>query len=199
TDPLIDRFLTSMSPSGDLSLLYIGQQLYGVVNVIVDKAMAAPMVPLLAMQAQINDWQLFRRTYRRRLAVVGGLTIAGYLALVVGGELVLSFLIGHGGISAQNVRSLWWIMVALGGFFVSGAMGQISATTFYAMGDTRTPTRMSVVTYSVYVPMKIIAFLRFGLPGLAVVTSIYFMLNLALQILLLERFVLPAHAQRKVT
>ncbi|MEJ7619099.1 MAG: lipid II flippase MurJ, partial [Pyrinomonadaceae bacterium] len=58
TDPLVDRFLTSMSPAGDLSLLYMGQQLYGVVNVIVDKALSAPMVPLLAMQAQINDWQL---------------------------------------------------------------------------------------------------------------------------------------------
>ncbi len=82
-------------------------------------------------------------------------------------------------------------MVALVGFFIGGAMGQITSTTFYAMGDTRTPTRMSIVTYTLYVPAKVIAFMKYGLMGLAVVTSIYLFVNLIIQILLLEGFVIP--------
>jgi peptidoglycan biosynthesis protein MviN/MurJ (putative lipid II flippase) len=81
--------------------------------------------------------------------------------------------------------------VALAGFLIGGASGQIAATTFYAMGDTRTPTRMSIITYSIYIPAKIIIFLRYGLLGLALVNSIYLLVNLTILVVLLEKFSLP--------
>jgi len=100
-------------------------------------------------------------------------------------------LIGHGGVTRDNVHMLWLIMVALGGFFIAGAMGVITSKTFYAMGDTRTPTRMSIVTYTLYIPAKVLGFYRYGLVGLAVVTSAYLFLNLVIQILLLEGYAIP--------
>src|SRR6185436_10058258 len=123
--------------------------------------------------------------------LIGGLTLAGYVALLFIGERLLSLVIGHGGVTAGNVHLLWLIMVALGGFFIGGAMGQITSTTFYAMGDTSTPTRMSIITFTLYVPAKVLAFLQYGLMGLAVVTSIYLFVNLTIQILLLEGWVIP--------
>jgi putative peptidoglycan lipid II flippase len=90
-----------------------------------------------------------------------------------------------------NVHLLWLILVALVGFLVGGASGQVTATTFYAMGDTRTPTKLSIWTYSIYIPVKVIIFLHYGLLGLALTTSIYITVNLLMQILLLERFSLP--------
>jgi putative peptidoglycan lipid II flippase len=191
TDPLIDRFLASMAPTGGLSLLYIGQQIYGVANVVAEKAIVAPMVPLLAMQAAAGNWREFRRSYQKRLLAMGGLTILGYVILLIAGERILNLLIGHGGVTRDNVHLLWLIMIALVGFFVAGAMGLITSTTFYAMGDTRTPTRMSIVTYTLYIPAKVLAFLRYGLMGLAVVTSAYLFLNLVIQVILLEGFVIP--------
>jgi putative peptidoglycan lipid II flippase len=191
TDPLVDRFLASMAPIGGLSLLYIGQQIYSVASVVAEKAIAAPMVPLLAMQADAANWPTFRRIYQRRLFAMGGLTILGYVILLIAGNSILNFLIGHGGVTKDNVHSLWLIMVALVGFFVAGAMGLITSTTFYSMGDTRTPTRMSIVTYTLYIPAKVLGFLRYGLIGLAVVTSGYLFLNLFIQLVLLEGFVIP--------
>ena len=191
TDPLIDRFLASMAPAGGLSLLYIGQQIYGVANVVAEKALAAPMVPQLAIEAVAGRWSAFRRTYQKRLLFVGGLTLLGYLGLLIAGEQILNLLIGHGGVTKENVHLLWLIMVALAGFFIGGAMGQITSTTFYAMGDTRTPTRMSIVTYTIYIPAKVLGFMYYGLIGLAVVTSIYLFVNLIVQVLLLERWVIP--------
>jgi peptidoglycan biosynthesis protein MviN/MurJ (putative lipid II flippase) len=87
-------------------------------------------------------------------------------------------------------------MIALVGVFIAGAMGVITSKTFYAMGDTRTPTRMSIVTYTIYIPAKILAFLHYGLMGLAVVTSAYLVLNLCIQIVLLEGFVIPRRARQ---
>jgi len=191
TDVLIDRFLASMAPAGGLSLLYIGQQIYGVANVVAEKAIATPMVPSLALQAGAAKWPAFRRAYQRRLLAMGGLTLLGYLVLLIGGERILNLLIGHGGVTKDNVHTLWLIMIALVGVFIAGGMGVITSKTFYAMGDTRTPTRMSIVTYTLYVPAKVLGFLRYGLMGLAVVTSAYLFLNLLIQIVLLERFVIP--------
>lgn len=187
TDPLVDRFLASMAPAGGLSLLHIGQQLYGAANFVVDKAVAAPLTPSLAASADAGDWRGFARSYHKRLLFTGGSTIVGYAVLLISGAELLRLLIGHGGVTAENVRELWRLMVALGGVFVCGAMGAITARAFYAMSDTRTPTRLTVVTYTVYVPTKIAAFYYYGLPGLALTTTAYFAVNLGLQIALLAR------------
>ena len=186
TDPLFDRFLASMAPAGSLSLLYIGQQIYGAAGQIINKAIAAPMVPLLAIQAKAGDWQTFKRTYRRRLAAISALTLSAYLALLLLGRPSLRFLIGHGGITEENVSLLWWIMLALWGVLLGGALGQVTSLAFYALGDTRTPTRLGIWTYTVYIPAKILVFIYYGLTGMAVSISIYVALNFILQLILLE-------------
>jgi len=72
----------------------------------------------------------------------------------------------------------------------------VTSKTFYAMGDTRTPTKMSIVTYTLYIPAKVLSFYRYGLLGLAALTSAYLFLNLVIQVLLLEGYVIPRRERR---
>jgi peptidoglycan biosynthesis protein MviN/MurJ (putative lipid II flippase) len=95
-------------------------------------------------------------------------------------------MIGHGGITTQNVHLLWWIMVALVGVLIGGSAGQVISGAFYAIGDTRTPTMLFIGTYTIYIPIKILVFLRYGVVGLAVVTSVHLIANFILQLLVLE-------------
>jgi peptidoglycan biosynthesis protein MviN/MurJ (putative lipid II flippase) len=81
---------------------------------------------------------------------------------------------------------LWWILVALAGVLIGGASGQVISGAFYAIGDTRTPTMLFIVTYTIYIPIKILVFLRYGVIGLAVVTSIHLAINFLLQLVVLE-------------
>ncbi len=191
SDPLIDRFLTSLTSAGSLSLLYIGQQLYAAANLIMTRAIATPAVPALAIAAKSGAWGDFRHTYRRRLLSMLGVTLLSYLAFFLVGETALRLLIGHGGITAQNVHRLWWVMLALGGLLVGGAAGQVTSGAFYAMGDTRTPTMLFIGTYTVYIPIKIIVFLRYGVIGLAAATSLHLIINFVIQLVTLET--LPLH------
>ena len=177
TDPLVDRFLSSMALRGELSLLALGQQLYGLGSQVLGKAWASPLVPVLAADAAAGDWGAFARRYRRGLAWLGGLTISGCLVVLLAGEPILRLLIGHGGVTAANIHVLWWIMVALFGYFVGGAAGQILASSFFAQGDTRTPTRIGVVGFTLGVGLKIAGFLIAGVIGIAVGTTIYYILN----------------------
>ncbi len=187
SDPLIDRFLTSLTTAGSLSLLYIGQQVYSSTNLIVTKAISTPSVPHLAIAAKSGDWPHFKRIYYQRLFWMLGITIAAGVGLFVTGEPLLRLMIGHGGITAQNIHMLWWIMLALVGLLIGGTAGQVISGAFYALGDTRTPTMLFIGTYTVYIPVKILVFLRYGVVGLAVATSVHLMLNFILQLLVLER------------
>lgn len=197
TDLLIDRFLSSLAGTGGLSLLYLGQQIYGVANFLLEKAITSPMVPLLAKQARQCEWLSLRETFRRRLILTALITGAVYLVFILAGEWFLTLLVGHGGVTRENVRALWIIMVALGGLLIGGAMGQITSATFYAIGDTRTPTRLSVLSFTLYVPLKFLAFLRYGLIGLAVATTLYYLGNLFVQIIVLEGFTLKGNIRRR--
>ena len=187
SDPLVDRFLTSMGTAGNLSLLYIGQQIYSALNLIITKAISAPTLPRLALAAQSGEWIRFRRTYRQRLWWMAGLGIAAGVILLVFGESLLHLMIGHGGITAQNVRLLWWIMLALSGLLIGGTAGQVTSVAFYAMGDTKTPTMLFIWTFTIYIPIKVLVFLHYGLVGLAVATSAHLLLNFLLQFIILER------------
>lgn len=187
TDPLVDRFLLSMAGSGSLSLYYLAQQIYGAASQVFNKAIAAPLVPVLSILHKAGDKAGFRRTYHRKLLQVGAVSLTGLLILGLFGQAALDLLIGHGSVSASNVAELWWIMIWLGGMFIGGAVGQICSSSFYACGDTLTPTRMSMFTYTIYIPIKVVVFNFWGVVGLAIVTSIYYMTNLLLQIYFLEK------------
>lgn len=187
TDPLIDRFLLSTATSGSLSLYYLAEQIYGAVSQVLNKAIAAPMVPILSKLYKAGDAENFRHVYYRNLLHVGAISLAGLLIVGLFGQALLSLLIGFGNVTASNLEYLWWIMIWLGGIFVGGSLGQISTTSFYSCGDTKTPTRISMITFTVYVPCKVIVFYLFGVKGLAISTSIYYLTNLSLQIYLLEK------------
>ncbi|MFL6230750.1 MAG: lipid II flippase MurJ [Pyrinomonadaceae bacterium] len=187
TDPLIDRYLTSLAPAGNLSMFYIAQQVYGAAHQVINKAISSPMMPLLAIAAKAGDTSAYRRIYRERLLWMTALTGAGFLSLLLFGETLLRLTIGHGGITAENVRTLWWTLVALTGVLVGGAVGQITSAAFYAIGDTKTPIMLTVLTYTIYIPVKIIVFRHYGLLGLATTASLYFVSNCALQLFVLEK------------
>ena len=118
---------------------------------------------------------------------MAALAVATCIILLVFGEALLHLLIGHGGITAQNVQMLWWIMLGLIGLLIAGTAGQVTAVAFYAMGDTKTPTMLFVWTFTVYIPIKVLVFLHYGLLGLAIATSVHLMVNFVLQFVILEK------------
>ena len=186
TDPAVDRFLASMAPAGGLSLLHMGMQMFGAANQIINKAIAAPMVPDLAVYSRTRDWHQFRGLYKKRLYWVLGFVLPGYLVFLVIGEPFLRLVIGYGVVNSGDVHMLWLIMASLGGSLIGGAVGNITSVVFYATADVATPTRLGIWTYTIYIPFKILAFYSLGVLGLAISTSIFVSINALLQYLILE-------------
>jgi putative peptidoglycan lipid II flippase len=187
TDPLVDRFLLSTASSGSLSLYYLAQQIYTAASQVLNKAIAAPLVPLLSKLHKAEDSKKFKRAYNQKLLQVGVICFFVLLTLGLFGKATLNFLLGYGDVSAKNVKELWWIMIWLSGVFVGGTLAQISSSSFYAKGDTKTLVRISMISYTGFIICKVVAFYFWGILGLSIATSMYYLTNLSLQVYLLER------------
>lgn len=180
SDRFVDRFLASMAPPGALSILHVAQQLLAAGHLILNKGVAVPMVPVLARKAQGKDWNGFRLTSRSRMGVMLAVTLVTAGVLVLAGRPLLSLLFEHGRFDRAQVEQFWWILVGLLGVWFGGAVGQILSSSFYAQGDTTTPTRIGVLGFTVGILLKVGGFYLFGILGIAVGTSLYYMLNVLL-------------------
>jgi putative peptidoglycan lipid II flippase len=187
TEILVDRFLSSMTSAGQLSLLYFASQIYQAGNFVLAKALSVPMVPELAKMAFAGKWETFRRILNSKLywtLLITGAVIIGIISL---GRPVLTFLFEHGRFTLVEIDTLYWILLALGGVWIGGALGQILSSAFYSKGNTRTPTKIGVIGFSMGLIMKIGGFWVGGILGIAIGTSIYYLLNVFLLKFFLNR------------
>lgn len=181
TDPVVDRFLLSTAATGSVSLYHFSKQIYGVGSQVINKAICVPLVPALSRLHKSKNMLGFRSLYYRSLLQLAVLSFVGMFVLVFFGQYLLNLLIGHGSVTKDNVIDLWWIMIWLSGSFVGGILGQVTSSSFYSIGDTSTPTRLGIYTYTFFFPVKLIIFYFFGVAGLALTTSIYFLISFVLQ------------------
>ncbi|MBA3317312.1 MAG: hypothetical protein H0T50_04390 [Gemmatimonadales bacterium] len=94
---------------------------------------------------------------------------------------------GHGRFGPEAIGQLWWLLIALGGVWVGGAAGQILGPAFYAQGDTRTPTRVGSIGFTLAIVLKIAGFYFFGIWGVAAGYSVQYAVSSVALYVLLER------------
>ncbi|MRS98700.1 virulence factor MviN [Ralstonia pickettii] len=177
TDQLLDRFLASMTPSGSLSLLHLAQQIYAAGNLVLANAIAIPLTPRLAKYAKDQDWAIFRREVMRALYILGGLGLLAFILIVFPGRIILQLFFAHGNLKAEAVNKLWEIMLALGMVWISGLTGQVLSTSFYAMSDTKTPTKVGVIGFTLGIGLKIAGLFLGGVIGIAIGSGVYMIFN----------------------
>jgi putative peptidoglycan lipid II flippase len=192
TDPVIDRYLLSTSAPGDISLLALAQQAYSAASSVIGKVWGSTSLPKLSLYFKSRDHHGFSGFYHRRLGLVLAVCVGIYLVILVIGEPMLNVALGHGKISGEDVHRLWSLMILLGGVFIFGCVGVILASAFYARGDTRTPTNLGVVTYMFFIIIKCLSYFSFGLVGIALAASAYYMISA-----LLLYWLLPITREKK--
>jgi putative peptidoglycan lipid II flippase len=176
TEPLVDRNLSSLGPTGNLSLYYLCLQVCTASTQLSYNALIAPLVPTLALQARSGDWAAFRRSRRRSEQTLLWLAVAAYALLILAGTvLVLSgFLPASASVLAR--RALWQL-VALGGVLVAVPMAESLRTAYYATGNTAAPVRIDALVYTCGVLLKVLGFAAFGVWGLAAAASLQSLLS----------------------
>ena len=186
-DPLVDRFLLSAASAGSLSLLHLAQQLHSAASQIVAKAFAVPAITQLAAAHKQGDQARFALRLTRTLWIMLAICLVGVVALWLVGQPLLASGMAHGKFTSTHAHELWVLLLLSVGMLVAGAMGTLTAGAFYAQGDTRTPTWLGSLAFTAGIALKVVMFNHFGVQGLAVAISVYFMSSLGIQCLVLWR------------
>ncbi len=174
SDVIVDRMLASLTPAGGLTLLALGTRLYGVGAQVVGSAVTVPALTDLAVDHKNDMPARFERRWRRTLRTTVAITAAGW-ALVCAGAIALAAMGGVGTFDTDDATRLAVVLVLLGGVLVGAAAGQVVSGAHYARGDTRTPTIIAVVAFTIGVILKVLGVLAFGLGGLAAAASAYYL------------------------
>ncbi len=187
TDQLVDRLLVSMAPVGTLSLLHLSQQVYAAASQVFGTAIVAPTIPIQAANAGRGDYLEFRRKLMLTLKILLLLGILVFAAIVFPGYYALKLIFGHGMFNVSEIRDLWLIMIALGAYWISGLSGQILAVSFYGMSDTRTPTKVGAIGFTLGIGLKIGGFFTLGVWGIAIGSGLYNIFNSVVMFWILNR------------
>lgn len=186
-DPLVDRFLLSSASAGSLSLLYLSQQLHSAACQIVSKAFAVPAITALAAAHKLRNQAHFASRLVRTLRIMFAVCLLGIFTIWSVGEPLLKWGMAHGEFTSFHAQELWVLLLLTAGMLVAGAMGTLTAGAFYAQGDTRTPTWLGSLAFTLGIVLKIAMFKLYGVQGLAIAISVYYMFSLGLQLFVLWR------------
>jgi putative peptidoglycan lipid II flippase len=123
------------------------------------------------------------RARLRRIAVIAA--VATGLAVVCVPPL-LALVAAQRPVTGSGA-SLGLLLLALGGVAVFGSLGALVSASYYALGDTSTPTLVSIGTFTLFIIGKLLIFERYGLYPFCILTSAYYAVNVLVLGVLLER------------
>ena len=179
-DVIVDRFLGSLAPAGALSLLTLARQVYTAGLGVMNKAVTAPAIPALAQLAERGAWPEFLRIRNGRVLWSTLLAGVSFLGLLLVGRQMLSFFFSGSSFQPEEVHRTWGLLVVLSGVWVAGVASQVLAGALYAQGDTETPTRAGVISFTAGIALKVVGFYLLGIWGIAAGASLHYLLMAAL-------------------
>lgn len=170
---LLDTVLASLAPAGLLSLYNLATSLMSAGVGVLSKALIVPYAPRFGKLFAAGQLDALRAELRRGSRLAAGLGLAGWGGLLLLGRPVLGVVVGHGGVTPENVDTLWYLTLGLGGVLGGHLLGQLGSHGFFAIGRTRTISALYAVAFTAGAGMKLGGAWAGGVFGLAVGTTAY--------------------------
>jgi putative peptidoglycan lipid II flippase len=149
--------------NGAVRLMELPQGMFGI-------SLATFLLPTLSGLAADKNYPEFRSTLRHGLASLMFLNLLASVLLVVLAEPIVRLLFEHGEkFTAGSTARVSFALVCLAPGLVAFSTANILARAFYALGDTRTPMKISLVclTINFIAACLLMGPLREGGPGIA--------------------------------
>ncbi len=195
-------YLASTLPQGTVNALTLASRVE-LVPVMFAISVGITLLPNLSRQAAMRDMQGFRRSFSDAMRAVLFVTIPASLGLLLLAEPVVEVLFQHGAFSGEATivtsSALVYYSIGITGY----AAYEIIARGFYALGDTRTPVLIGVITLVVSIILNFLLVHLFSGPhgsggerGLALAYSLTGLLNAWLLLSAFRRRAGPLQGRR---
>lgn len=179
SDVIFDRYLVSAGSSGDMAVFFLAKQVADACSGLIGKVFINIHLPRLsnifASGGASNLIGAYNNLLRRMLppllySFVSILALCYFYPVVA-----VDYFEG-----AMWVDQFMIVFLFLYGVVFFGATGALVANVFYSANNTRVPTIISALSLSLALFIKYFAYIRWGVVGLALATSIYYFVNFAL-------------------
>lgn len=185
-DPVLDRILLAGITVGAISHLNYAQRFITALVLVATSGVSTMAFSDLAgaYSGELGHFRArFFENMRRMVLVV--------LPVIVGlsffAHSSIKTLLERGQFSAHDTTQVSLVLIALVGFFIASAVGDLVSKSFYAIGDTRTPSIVGAAAFTIGMGLKVLGVTYWGVFGLAVATSIYTLLSVMMMIPILAR------------
>ncbi|HHW60577.1 MAG TPA: murein biosynthesis integral membrane protein MurJ [Syntrophomonadaceae bacterium] len=183
----IDRFLASGLVEGSIAALNFASRLMMLPYNLFVNAITTAVFPSLSEMAAREDYAEMGRTTVFGLNLILFFTIPAAVGLFILSEPVVRLLFEHGVFDARSTQmtvfALRFYMLAM----VSQGAYTVMNRTFFAMQDTKTPVKISMVDVAVNLTMSLLLIGTLQHGGLALGTSIGTTVNMVLVYIFLRR------------
>ncbi|MGB8656281.1 MAG: murein biosynthesis integral membrane protein MurJ [Candidatus Zixiibacteriota bacterium] len=187
----VNTLIASLLPQGSVSYLNYSFRLMQFPIGMFGVAVATVTFPIVSAYAAKKQMGELLHTFSSSLKLVFFLTIPSAVFLAVVSQPTISVLYQHGRFKFPDTvaTSQALIFYCIGLFAYSSV--RLTASTFYSMGDTKTPVKTSMAAVGANVVLNLLFMRPFGFRGLALAASISAMINLFLLLFVLDRRIGP--------
>ncbi len=187
----VNTLIASLLPQGSVSYLNYSFRLMQFPIGVFGVAVATVTFPVISAYAARKQTKELLETFTSSLKLVYFLTIPSAVFLAVASQPVISVLFQHGKfVFLDTVAASQALIFYCIGLFAYSSV-RLTASTFYSMGDTRTPVKTSAVAVAVNIILNLLLMHPLGFRGLALAASVAAMTNLFLLLVILDKRIGP--------
>lgn len=188
TDGIIEKYLLSTASPGAISLLSLAQQIYSAGGNVISKTFGVTAIPQLSIHAKQNNSNLYYKLYNHRILIILSLTTLPFLILLAKGDYFLELMLGYGRVTGEDIFTLEKYLIYLGPGFIASTIGVVTTGAFYALGNTVIPNRILVITYTIFILLKITSYFHFGIIGLCITSSAFHITRVITEKIIIKKY-----------
>src|SRR5262249_23116711 len=150
-------------------------------------SLATYLLPTLSGLAAEKNFGEFRTTLRQGVGYLVTINLLASVFLLVLAEPMIRLLFQHGNFHAEDTRRASFALICLAPGLVVFSLVNILARAFYALGDTKTPMRISIFCLGLNVAVALLLVWPLEQGGLGIANSISAACNAALLTMALRK------------
>lgn len=169
----IDNMIASLLPTGAVSSIAYAQTLYLLPISLFGMSVSAAELPELSSVGDADETAKakLRRRLELGLARISFFVIPSAVAFALLGDMISGIVFQTGEFKRADSLLVWAILAAASLALLPATRGRLISSTFYALRDTKTPLKFSLIRVGIAVGLGLFAALK--LPGILGTAKIY--------------------------
>ncbi len=188
-DPLVDRYLASHLPEGNIAHLGYAWRILNALLILGTTGLSVVAFPALAKHASLKDERALQAEIAHAFRFLCFVLVPVTFGLLFYGRSVVHDLYERGKFLPTDTQAVAVLLIIYLGTLWGASLGEVAAKMFYAVGNTVLPILVGVCGFTVGAVLKILCVPYWGVNALAAATSFYYLGNsLALLAFILRRW-----------